>query len=147
MRRGPGGATEAAGVVRRFVYPAPNACWQLHATEYVRAGGRKCVIFQLIDDHSRYAVASHVAWGETSKGAISVVKKAIAAHGVPQPLLSDNGLVRNPSRRGVLPPVPRDSTLCRPRHRGSRTTPPNGPSPPPVESRRPHPTAGAVRPA
>ena len=26
---------------RRFVYPAPNACWQLDATEYVLAGGRK----------------------------------------------------------------------------------------------------------
>jgi hypothetical protein len=25
---------------RRFVYPAPNACWQLDATEYVLAGGR-----------------------------------------------------------------------------------------------------------
>ena len=36
---------------RRFVYPAPNACWQLDATEYVLIGGRKCVIFQLIDDH------------------------------------------------------------------------------------------------
>jgi putative transposase len=46
---------------RRFVYPAPNACWQLDATEYVLTGGRKCVIFQLIDDHSRYAVASQVA--------------------------------------------------------------------------------------
>ena len=33
---------------RRFVYPAPNACWQLDATEYVLTGGRKCVIFQLI---------------------------------------------------------------------------------------------------
>jgi hypothetical protein len=55
---------------RRFVYPAPNACWQLDATEYVLTGGRKCVIFQLIDDHSRYAVASHVAWGETSEGAL-----------------------------------------------------------------------------
>jgi putative transposase len=39
---------------RRFVYPAPNACWQLDATEYVLTGGRKCVIFQLIDDHSRF---------------------------------------------------------------------------------------------
>ncbi|BBX25969.1 hypothetical protein MALV_10940 [Mycolicibacterium alvei] len=85
---------------RRFVYPAPNACWQLDATEYVLAGGRKCVIFQLIDDHSRYAVASHVAWGETAKDAITVVDKAIAAHGVPQRLLSDNGAALNPSRRG-----------------------------------------------
>jgi putative transposase len=69
---------------RRFVYPAPNACWQLDATDYVLTGGRTCVIFQLIEDHSRYAVASHVASGETAEGAIAVVKKAIAAHGAPQ---------------------------------------------------------------
>jgi len=31
---------------RRFLYPAPNACWQLDATDYVLAGGRTCVIFQ-----------------------------------------------------------------------------------------------------
>lgn len=85
---------------RRFVYPAPNACWQLDATEYVVSGGRTCVIFQLIDDHSRYALASHVAWAETSQAALAVVKKAIAAHGVPQRLLSDNGMALNPSRRG-----------------------------------------------
>ena len=85
---------------RRFVYPAPNACWQLDATGYVLTGGRTCVIFQLIDDHSRYAVASHVAWSETAEAAITVFDKAIAAHGVPQRLLSDNGLALNPSRRG-----------------------------------------------
>jgi len=87
---------------RRFVYPAPNACWQLDATEYVLTGGRKCVIFQLIDDHSRYAVASHVAPGETARDAIAVFAKAVAGHGVPQRLLSDNGAALNPSRRGQL---------------------------------------------
>lgn len=87
---------------RRFVYPAPNACWQLDATEYVLTGGRKCVIFQLIDDHSRYAVASHVAAGETAKDAITVFDKAVTAHGVPQRLLSDNGVALNPSRRGFV---------------------------------------------
>jgi putative transposase len=60
------------------------------------------VIFQLEDDHSRLAVASHVAWGETAKDAIAVFDKAVAAHGVPQRLLSDNGLALNPSRRGYL---------------------------------------------
>lgn len=85
---------------RRFVYPAPNACWQIDATEYVLTGGRTCVIFQLIDDHSRYALASHVAWTETAEAALAVVDKAIAAHGVPQRLLSDNGLALNPTRRG-----------------------------------------------
>lgn len=87
---------------RRFVYPAPNACWQLDATGYVLSGGRTCVIFQLIDDHSRYAVASHVAWGETAEAAIAVFDKAVAANGVPQRLLSDNGIALNPSRRGFL---------------------------------------------
>lgn len=87
---------------RRFVYPAPNACWQLDATEYVLTGGRKCVILQLIDDHSRYAVASHVAWGETADAAVIVFDKAVTVHGVPQRLLSDNGLALNPSRRGML---------------------------------------------
>lgn len=85
---------------RRFVYPAPNACWQLDATEYVLTGGRKCVIFQLQDDHSRLAVASHIASGETSEAALAVVAKGIAAHGVPQRLLTDNGIALNPSRRG-----------------------------------------------
>lgn len=87
---------------RRFVYPAPNACWQLDATEYVLTGGRTCVIFQLIDDHSRYALASHAAWAETAQAAITVFDKAVTAHGVPQRLLSDNHLALNPSRRGYL---------------------------------------------
>lgn len=85
---------------RRFVYPAPNACWQLDATEYVLAKGRKCVIFQLVDDHSRVAVASLAAGGETSKAAIEVFRKGVASRGVPQRLLTDNGLALNPSRRG-----------------------------------------------
>ncbi|NUR98545.1 MAG: transposase family protein [Kribbellaceae bacterium] len=87
---------------RRFVYPAPNACWQLDATEYVLTRGRMCVIFKLIDDHSRYALASHVAWSETAEAAIVVFDKAVTAHGVPQRLLSDNGSALNPSRRGLL---------------------------------------------
>ena len=87
---------------RRFVYPAPNACWQLDAAEYVLAGGRRCVIFQLSDDHARYAVASHVAWSENSGDAIVVFDKGVAVHGVPQRLLTDNGLALNPSRRGVV---------------------------------------------
>lgn len=85
---------------RRFVYPAPNACWQLDATEYVLTRGRKCVIFQLQDDHSRLALATHVAGGETSEAALAVVKKGIAAHGAPQRILTDNGAALNPSRRG-----------------------------------------------
>lgn len=87
---------------RRFVYPAPNACWQVDATEYVLSRGRKCVIFQLIDDHSRLAIASLVARSETSKAAIQVMRTGVRRHGVPQRLLSDNGVALNPIRRGVI---------------------------------------------
>lgn len=85
---------------RRFVYPAPNACWQLDATEYVLVGGGKCVIFQLQDDHSRSAVASHVAPSENSEAARAVMDKGIAACGVPQGLLTDNHTALNPERQG-----------------------------------------------
>lgn len=87
---------------RRFVYPAPNACWQMDATDYVLTGGRTCVIFQLEDDHSRLEVASHVAWGETADAAIVTFDKGVASHGVPQRLLTDNGVALNPSRRGYV---------------------------------------------
>ena len=60
------------------------------------------MIFQLIDDHSRYAVASHVAFSETAEAAIAVFDKGVAACGVPQRLLSDNGIALNPTRRGYL---------------------------------------------
>lgn len=85
---------------RRFVYPAPNACWQLDATQYVLTRGRICVIFQLQDDHSRLAIASHVASGETADAAVAVFTKGTALHGTPQRLLTDNGAALNPSRRG-----------------------------------------------
>lgn len=87
---------------RRFVYPLPNACWQLDATEWVLNKGRKCVIFQLEDDHSRLAIASLAASSENATAAVKVFKKGIAAYGIPQRLLTDNGAALNPQRRGFL---------------------------------------------
>jgi transposase InsO family protein len=85
---------------KRFVYPQPNACWQIDSTEWLLADGRRVAIFQLIDDHSRLALASLVAAGETSAAAIAVVTLAIERHGAPQKFLSDNGAALNPTRRG-----------------------------------------------
>jgi putative transposase len=85
---------------QRFVYPEPNGCWQIDSTQWLLAGGTKVAIFQPVDDHSRLALASLVASGETSEAAIRVVKTAIERHGVPRKFLSDNGAAFNPTRMG-----------------------------------------------
>ncbi|MGH2617881.1 MAG: integrase core domain-containing protein, partial [Thermomicrobiales bacterium] len=85
---------------RRFVYPAPNCCWQIDAFAWSLADGTSVAIHQVIDDHSRMAVATLVADGETAKAAVQVVSTAVRRWGVPQRLLSDNGLAFNPTRRG-----------------------------------------------
>jgi putative transposase len=85
---------------RRFVYPAPNCCWQIDAFAWSLADGTPVAIHQVIDDHSRMAVATLVADGETAKAAVLVVSTAVRRWGVPQRLLSDNGLAFNPTRRG-----------------------------------------------
>ncbi|MEX5297071.1 DDE-type integrase/transposase/recombinase [Kocuria sp. CPCC 205268] len=85
---------------KRFVYPAPNCCWQIDATAWALAEGAKAVVFQVLDDHSRYCLASLAATGETSHGALAVVQHAVATAGVPQKVLSDNGPALNPTRYG-----------------------------------------------
>lgn len=85
---------------RRFVYPAPNCCWQIDAFTWSLADGTATTILQVIDDHTRLALATLVAEGETSKAALKAVSTAIRRWGVPQRLLSDNGLAFNPTRRG-----------------------------------------------
>ncbi|WP_162149341.1 integrase core domain-containing protein [Arthrobacter sp. Br18] len=85
---------------RRFVYPAPNCCWQIDAFAWSLADGTAVAIHQVIDDHSRLALATLVAEGETAKAAVKVVSTAVRRWGVPQRLLSDNGLAFNPTRRG-----------------------------------------------
>ena len=90
---------------RRFVNPQPNGCWQLDALEWRLADGTIIVIFQLTDDHSRLNVASLAAPGETSDAAVEVFQRGIKAWGVPQRLLSDNGVALNPTRRGRTSPL------------------------------------------
>ena len=80
--------------------PLSNACWQPAPPRIVLERGRKCVIFQLQDDHSRLAVAWLVARAETSDAAVRVFDKGVRAYGVPQRLLTDNGASLNPTRRG-----------------------------------------------
>jgi transposase InsO family protein len=86
---------------RRFTFAAVHECWQLDATEWALAGGGTGTVFQLIDDHSRFIVASGADHEETSRCAVQVMKAAVAAHQAPVLLLTDNGVAMNPHRRGA----------------------------------------------
>jgi len=90
---------------RRFVYPAPNCCWQMDATDRTLADGTVVAIFQLTDNHSRLSVASLAASGETSEAAMAVVATGIARHVVPLRLLTDNGAAAEPDPSGLQRPA------------------------------------------
>jgi len=77
---------------RSFQFPAADDCWQLDAWEYTLADGSKVVVFELIDDRSRYLVEV-MAWNrETTHGAWRCLAVAISRDGKPLMLLCDNSL-------------------------------------------------------
>jgi putative transposase len=63
------------------------------------------VIFQLLDDCSRYLLASLVAPAETGQAAIAVTRTGIEAFQVPCLFLSDNGSALNRDRLGQTTPL------------------------------------------
>ena len=109
--------------------PAPNACWQLDATEYVLAGGRKAVIFQLQDDHWRLAVAWLVAPGDGRPGGHRRLRQGRSRPGrAPGARAADNGAAPGPSRRPLTAPPGRGT--CAPW--ASNLSPANPTGPPPT---------------
>jgi transposase InsO family protein len=87
---------------RRFQFPATDDCWQIDAFEYHLAGGVQVVVFELLDDHSRYQVGN-LAWPkEDTIGAWKCLSTAINHYGKPGMLLSDNGLAFSGKRIGSV---------------------------------------------
>lgn len=84
-REPPGGWT-------RFVRPHSNDLWHVDATQHALANGRAFWVIDLVDDHSRFLLAAHVAAAPTCEAAWAAVRAAAAGYGLPRQLLSDNGL-------------------------------------------------------
>lgn len=76
---------------RRFEWPRPNDAWQIDATRWVLAGGREVWIMDLLDDHSRVAVAAQACGGPTTEAAWAAFCQAAGDWGVPAHVMSDNG--------------------------------------------------------
>lgn len=90
---------------RRFTFDYVHECWQLDATEVELANGSKAVVFQLLDDHSRFVVASRAASSENAADALAVFAEAVDWFQAPQILLTDNGSALNPHRRKRSSPL------------------------------------------
>ena len=77
---------------RRFEYDAPNACWQIDATQWELRDGRTAWIMDLLDDHSRYMPAADAVAGDTVEAAWAAFCHAADEIGLPAKVLSDNGM-------------------------------------------------------
>ncbi len=94
----------------RFSRAAAMEMWQLDAFEYrladaqsAEARGTKVTVYQLLDDSTRFDVGTLCfADPENGTDAIITLEAAFTEHGVPQELLSDNGLAFSQARRGKI---------------------------------------------
>jgi transposase InsO family protein len=78
---------------RRFSYARPRDCYQIDATMVILPSlPCPAAVFEVLDDHSRVLVATHVASSENMAGAVQALQAAFDRYGVPALVLSDNGL-------------------------------------------------------
>jgi transposase InsO family protein len=84
----------------RFEAQLPNELWQADATHWTLADGSPVEILNMLDDHSRLALASVAFTTIKAADVVQVFFTAAGAHGLPAALLSDNGAVFSGASRG-----------------------------------------------
>lgn len=77
---------------QRFERAASNELWQIDGAMHRLADGTGFWVVDIVDDHSRFLVGAAAGPALTSELAWSTLRSAVAAHGLPAGLLSDNGL-------------------------------------------------------
>jgi transposase InsO family protein len=75
---------------RFFERATPNQMWQSDIFSF-QLNGSNAYLLGFIDDHSRYIVGLGVYRGQTAENLLEVYRRAVAAHGVPKEMLTDNG--------------------------------------------------------
>jgi transposase InsO family protein len=84
----------------RFAAELPNELWQADITHWPLADGRDVEILDIIDDHSRLLIASTARAIFKAGTVVADLHAAIAVHGRPERLLTDNGAVFTGHYRG-----------------------------------------------
>jgi transposase InsO family protein len=84
----------------RFVAEQPNERWQADLTHWQLADGTDVEILNIIDDHSRLAIASTVRRTTLAADVAATFIKACTRYGTPASVLTDNGAVFTGEPRG-----------------------------------------------
>ena len=98
---------------RRWERSRAMELWQMDVVGGVRfVDGAEAKIVSGIDDHSRYVVCACVVARATARPVCDALEAAMAAHGVPEAILTDNGKVFT-ARFGPGPGPVRFDRICR----------------------------------
>ena len=85
----------------RFEAQLPNEMWQADCTHWHLSDGTDVEVLNLLDDHSRFLLASVVARAVKAPDVLETFYSACESYGYPAKFLSDNGAVfSGKSRRG-----------------------------------------------
>ena len=85
---------------KRFQADLPNQCWQADVTHWHLADHTEVEILDIIDDHSRLAIASHARPVTTGPDVVDTFTAAFARWGTPAGVLTDNGAIFTAKQRG-----------------------------------------------
>jgi transposase InsO family protein len=84
----------------RFTAEQPNERWQTDTTHWQLADGTEVEILNILDDHSRLALASLPRRSITGPDVVATFQDAFLRWGIPASVLSDNGAIFTGKQRG-----------------------------------------------
>jgi transposase InsO family protein len=85
---------------KRFCADQPNELWQADVTHWRLADHTEVEILDILDDHSRLALASHARAITTGPDVVDSFTTAFARWGTPAGVLTDNGAIFTAKQRG-----------------------------------------------
>lgn len=108
--------TKAPKSGRSWTAARANECWALDDTDWNLADGTPIKILNIIDDHSRYCVASTAMAACTGAGALVVIAAAAVFIGWPERFWSDNAKAFKLTLATALAPLGVAASHSRPFH-------------------------------
>jgi transposase InsO family protein len=89
---------------KRFEYEKPNQLWQLDFKgDFAMMNGQRCYPLTVLDDHSRYSLAVDAKENLKSHGVFETFYRILKEYGLPDSILSDNGVPWKDNNNGYTP--------------------------------------------